>query len=222
MRQSDAFEPGETPRVFLASTAYNFLNVYRGVTKGEGGFPASENSVHCLEFPREEMAELVFSVLSSRLIYWLWHAMGDGFHVARWFIDSIPFGGLSFTRDQSEALQRHGRELWLELQKHRIVSVNRGRQTIAFRPLGCDLERDQIDAILLEAAGLPSSMIDILRSFVISTVMVDQTDARRQHLTSHFQRIETIPCPNERMSTPAKKASSPRKSGGNTRKRSGT
>jgi hypothetical protein len=222
VRQSDAFSPSETPRVFLASAAYNFLNVYREITPGEGGYPASENSVHCLGFAREETAELVFSVLSSRLVYWLWHALGDGFHVARWFIESIPFGASSFTPEQAGRLQVLGRELWAELQKHRIVSVNRGKQTIAFRPLGCDLERDQIDAILLETAGLPTSMLGVLRSFVLSTVIVDQTDARRQHLSSHFQRIETVPCPSERTLTPARRASSPRKSGGNTRRRSGT
>lgn len=221
VRQSDAFTQGETPRVFLASTAYNFLNVYRDVRNEGGDYPASENSVHCLEFAKEQAAELVFSVLSSRLVYWLWHALGDGFHVARWFVDFIPFGISSFTAEQSETLQRLGRELWAELQKHRIVSVNRGRQTIAFRPLACDRERDEIDAILLEAAALPSSMLDVFRSFVISTVMVDHTDARRQHLISHFQRIETVPCPKERTSMPARKVNSPRKSGGSTRRRSG-
>ena len=221
-RQSDAFTPSVTPQVFLASTAYNFLNVYRNVTNGEGSYPTSENSVHCLDFAKGETADLVFAILSSRLVYWLWHAQGDGFHVSRWFIDSIPFGVSSFTRDQTEALQLLGRELWAELQKHRIISVNRGKQTIAFRPLACDHERDRIDAILLEAAGLPSSSLEILRSFVVSTVMVDHTDARRQHLSSHFQRIETVPCPSDRTSMPARRASSPRKNGGNTPRRSGT
>jgi hypothetical protein len=221
LRQGDAFTPGETPRVFLASTAYNFLNVHRDIRNEEGGYPTSENCVHCLEFTSEEAAELVFSILSSRLVYWFWHALGDGFHVTRWFIDSIPFGRSSFNADQSETLQRLGRELWTELQKHRIVSVNRGRQTIAFRPLACDRERDEIDAVLLEAAGLPSSMLDIFRSFVVSAVVVDHADARRQHLNSHFQRIETLPCPTEQTSTPAKRARSPRRNGGNTRRRSG-
>ena len=81
LRQSDAFTPAEAPRVFLASTAYNFLNVYRDVSNKAGDVPASENSVHCLEFAKEESAEVVFAILSSRLVYWLWHASGDGFHV---------------------------------------------------------------------------------------------------------------------------------------------
>jgi hypothetical protein len=221
LRQCDAFVPCDWPRVFVASTAYNFLNVYRHLSDEEGGHPASENSVHCLEFAREDTATLAFAVLSSRLVYWLWHALGDGFHVARWFIESIPFGISSFTVAQSESLQGLGRELWTELQKHRIVSVNRGKQTIAFRPLACDRERDEIDTILLDSANLPTSMLDVLRSFIVSTVLVDHTDARRQHLISHFQRIETIPCPTERTSTPVRRASSQRKNGGNTRRRSG-
>ncbi len=221
LRQCAAFVPCESPRVFIASTAYNFLNVYRPLSDEESGLPGSENSVHCLEFARVDTANLAFAVLCSRLVYGLWHAQGDGFHVARWFIESIPFGVSSFTEAQSASLQGLGRELWDELQKHRIVSVNRGKQTIAFRPLACDRERDEIDTILLKAADLPTSMLDVLRSFIVSTVFVDHTDASRQHLISHFQRIETVPCPTERTSTPARRASSPRKNGGNTRRQSG-
>jgi len=90
LHQTDAFVPAGVPRVFLASTAYNFLNVYRNLSNKNGAYAASENSVHCLEFAREDAAELAFAVLSSRLVYWLWHALGDGFHVTRRFIESIP------------------------------------------------------------------------------------------------------------------------------------
>jgi hypothetical protein len=217
-RQSDALLPSESPRVFIASTAYNFLNVYRGLSEQESGHPFSENSVHCLEFAREDWAQLVFAVLSSRLTYWLWHVQGDGFHVARWFLDSIPFGVSSFTSEQERRLQRLGSELWALLQGHRIVSLNRGKQTTAFRPLACERERDAIDTILLEAAELPTSLLEVLRQFIVTTVMVDHTDARRQHLISHFQQVETVPCPTERISTFGKRASSPKKSGESTQR----
>ena len=55
---------------------------------------------------REEHAEVVFAILSSRLTYWLWHVEGDGFHVGAWFVKQLPFGRTSFTTDQTRAFRR--------------------------------------------------------------------------------------------------------------------
>src|SRR5262249_2663767 len=137
-----------------ASTAYNFLNVFRSFTLDSTKCTLSENTVHCLEFGREDFARIAFAVLSSRLTYWLWHVVGDGFHVGGWFIQHLPFGRSSFNADQTAALERLGVQLWEALQAHRIVSVNKGRQTIAFRPLACEKERDAIDEVLIDATRL--------------------------------------------------------------------
>lgn len=181
------------PRVFIASTAYNFLNVFRSLTLGPDiKYPLSENTVHCLEFAHEESAELVFAILSSRLTFWLWHVQGDGFHVGAGFLHNLPFGKTSFTPQQSEALRESGRTLWLALGCHRIVSLNRGKQTIAYRPLACEKERDAIDDLLLDAAHLPKRFKNTLKEFVKSTVVVDETDNRRHHLKSLFDVTEDL------------------------------
>jgi hypothetical protein len=178
------------PRVFVASTAYNFLNVFRSLTPDGTGHPLSENTVHRLEFGREDYARIAFAVLSSRLTYWLWHVEGDGFHVGGWFIRHLPFGRGSFTGDQAAALAALGARLWEALQAHRVISVNKGRQTVAFRPLACEKERDAIDDVLIEAARIPSRFRQALKSFVKDAVIVDDTDARRGHLHSLFDLRE--------------------------------
>lgn len=176
------------PRVFVASTAYNFLNVFRMLTVDPHvPHPLTENTVLCLEFSREDLANTTFAILSSRLTYWLWQAQADGFHVPQWFVENLPFGRSSFDCEQAEALGHHGGHLWQVLQRHRIVSVNGGRQTIAFRPLSCERERDAIDEILIRAVGLPDSFIRTLRDFVRRTVVVDEMDDRRSHLKSYFR-----------------------------------
>ena len=183
----------DCPRVFVASTAYNFLNVFRSITLDtENRHPLSENTVHCLEFSKEEIAEAVFAILSSRLTFWLWQVHGDGFHVGAWFIRNLPFGRSSFTPEQTEALQVAGRTLWRELQQHRIVSLNRGKQTIAYRPLACEKERDAIDDILLDAAKLPKRFKSTLREYVKAVVVVDENDHRRKDLRSLFD-LENSP-----------------------------
>jgi hypothetical protein len=121
----EAAKPSDIPRVFVASTAYNFLNVFRTIAPDpDSKHPLSENAVHCLVFAREELAELAFAILSSRLTFWLWHVQGDGFHVGAWFIQGIPFGRSSFTPEQADALSASGQALWRALQSHRIVSLS--------------------------------------------------------------------------------------------------
>lgn len=184
----EASLPTELPRVFVASTAYNFLNVYRSLNLGacQPSYPLSENTVHSLEFAREETAEIAFAILGSRVTFWLWHVLGDGFHVASSFIQNLPFDRTSFTDAQAESLRDAGRALWISLQDQRISSINRGKLTIAYRPLGCEGERDVIDSVLLDAAGLPRTFGAVLREFVKDTVVVDFADRRRNHLKSLF------------------------------------
>jgi len=184
---AEASQPTDSPRVFVGGTAYNFLNVFRSFSVSpEDSSPLSESSIHCLEVRSEEDAQAVFALLSSRLAFWLWHVLGDGFHVAGWLFDEISFSRASFTPAQVKQLATLGASLWAELQNHRIVSVNGGKQTVAFRPLACNRERDAIDSLLLDAASLPPEFSDELRDFVHQTVVIDPKDSRRQHLQTYF------------------------------------
>jgi len=185
---AEALSGEESPKVFIGGTAYNFLNVYRPVSllPDEHCVPLSESPIHSLEFKTEAEARAAFAILSSRLTFWLWHVLGDGFHVAGWLYKSIPFGRDSFTKDDFDSLSRLGDLLWLKLQDHRFTSVNGGRQTVGFRPLACNEERDAIDLILTRVAGLKEEFVTELRSFVEKNAVVDSTDERRKHMRKHF------------------------------------
>lgn len=175
--------------VYVAGTAYNFLNVFRALTADNAAQKSlSESGVHCVECSSDRLAKAAFAVLSSRLVFWLWHVEGDGFHVSRSLLEKIPFGANSFTEAQLSALSRLGGDLWQDLQQHQIVSVNKGKTTFAFRPLACENLRDEIDSILMKAADLPSSFQDALRSFIRDVVVVDKTDLRRNHAMEFFVR----------------------------------
>lgn len=187
----EACKSAAYPRVFVGSTAYNFLNVFRWLTPdSKSTYPLSENGILCFEFAKEETAEIVFAILSSRLTYWLWQVYCDGFHVPRWFIEAIPFGRTSFTGGQAVLLSKFGRELWREIQQHRIISINGGKQSIAYKPLACEEWRNEIDAILIEAGGLSKEFALELRRFVRQKVVVDEEDDRRDHLRANFETLE--------------------------------
>jgi hypothetical protein len=177
-----------TPRVFVGGTAYNFLNVYRHaeLRDDEHSVPLSESTIHCLEFDSETDAEVTFAILSSRIAFWIWHVLGDGFHVPGWLWDEIPFARESLTVEQCGALASHGRELWSRLREQRYTSLNGGKLTIGYRPLACHDQRDSIDALLVDAAGLPVTLLDELQTFVRSNAVVDENDHRRRHLSNIF------------------------------------
>ncbi|MBN2022579.1 MAG: N-6 DNA methylase [Pirellulales bacterium] len=190
---SDACSNDATPVVFIASTAYNFLNVFRPHNTCPAlRVPMSENRLFRVEYASEKSACVAFAILSSRLVYWWWHVHGDGFHVARWLLESIPFCDSSFSKGDREKLAACGGRLWDQLQSHQVVSLNRNRVTIAYRPLACESERDEIDAILTRAAAVPQCFCTELRRFVHNVVVIDNNDERRQHVRSHFRQTESI------------------------------
>lgn len=192
-RPEDAVGAQEGHRVFVGGTAYNFLNVYRQaeLVGDEHSTPMSESAVHCLEFRSEDDAAAVFAVLQSRVVFWLWHVWGDGFHVPGWFWDEIPFHRAMFDADSLATLATLGHALWLRLQPQRFTSLNGGKLTIGYRPLHCHEECDAIDVLLLASARQQPEFAAQLRTFVRSNAVVDDTDARRQHLHRIFPSSPT-------------------------------
>ncbi|MBS1809218.1 MAG: SAM-dependent DNA methyltransferase [Acidobacteria bacterium] len=175
-------------KVFVGATAYNFLNVYRStkLQTDETNLPISESPVHCLEFETATDASAAFAILSSRLVFWMWHVLGDGFHVNSWLFKAIPFHKASFSQSEFNLLAHLGDVLWNDFQNHRFVSVNGGRQTIGFRPLTCYKERNCIDEILAASANLDKQFTFDLRQFVQENAVVDSTDGRRNRIMQHF------------------------------------
>jgi len=189
----DALNPVKQNCFFVGGTAYNFLNVFRSLsTSGGPNALLSESGLHRIECSSRFLADAAFSVLSSRLAFWLWHVEGDGFHVSKNFIQHMPFGSGSFSDSQLDGLRQLGADLWRDLQAHQVVSVNKGKTSFAFRPLACEALRDRIDTILIQAAGLPKSFEEHLRSFVRRVVVVDETDGRRERAMEYFVREGAI------------------------------
>jgi len=179
----DTFSDAALPHVYVAGTAYNFLNVFRPQrTPCMVGRRMSQSKVARYVFSGEQNASAVFAIMSSQLVFWLWHVHSDGFHVSRKFLESIPFDDTSFSDSQFAKLARLGRTLWDELQDHTVTSVNGGRTTIAYRPHACHWTRMAIDRILVAAAGIEESFVESLEQFSRGVVVVDGTDERRAML----------------------------------------
>ena len=158
--------------VFVGATAYNFLNVFlkppTGVLQGE--YKLSEHPLHAVRCASRRDALAVFGILSSHLAYWWWHVHGDGFHVSRRFIAGLPFGVADLPVRVREALSEHGAALWIAIKEKPIISVNRGRMSLAFTPNGHHDRRCRLDEVLAAQIGLAPAFVDELQEFTARTV----------------------------------------------------
>jgi hypothetical protein len=154
----------------FGSTAYNWLPVYRSskfINPGTARLRAGLWSVTCLT---EEVADLVFAIVSSRLVYWLWRVKADGFHLNRTFIDRVPISPGQFPTAVREELAHLGKSLWAEIIKHPIVSINSGQESIGYSPYRGGELLDQIDALLVDSLELPQKFATHLNQYVSNVI----------------------------------------------------
>lgn len=162
--------------VFVAGTAYNFLNVFRNYPDNlswRGTLSAS--GIHRLPCSNRDEADLVTAILSSRAAFWLWHTECDGFHVPAWFLTELPFLNVRFSDATSRQLADLGRRVWAGLQTDILSSTNRDRLTFAFRPTAVGELRGEIDKLILNAVGVDDSFAAMLSGFEQKVVSIDGT-----------------------------------------------
>lgn len=160
--------------VFVAGTAYNFLNVFRNYPdqlSWRGTLSAS--GIHRLQCSNMEEADAVTAILSARLTFWLWHVECDGFHVPTWFLSELPLLNLRFSETAQQQLAALGREVWKGVQKDVLTSVNGGRLTFAFRPTHVAEARREIDRLLIQEFKCSDSHVNMLCDFEQRVVSID-------------------------------------------------
>ena len=166
-RVSAAEADGKISSLYIAGTAYNWLNVYRtpaSICSGVDNPTTSPLSEVTLATPEE--ADATFALLSSRLIFWLWRVEGDAFHVPSGWLREIPTMGVLRDSLALAQLAEIGRSLWCAVVKNPIVSLNGGKTTQSYCPHAYPEILDLVDRVLLGAMGLPITFADELKQFV--------------------------------------------------------
>lgn len=174
-----------TADVFVAGTAYNFLNVFRNYPdhlSWRGRLSAS--GIHRLRCESVEAADAVTAILTSRLAFWLWHVECDGFHVPAWFLDELPLLNIQLNADATSRLAALGRDAWAGLQRDILLSTNRERLTFAFRPTDIGPVRSEIDRVLLTLIGTDPAQAEMLEAFETRVVSIDGSIRRARQRNS--------------------------------------
>ncbi len=142
--------------VYVAGTAYNWLNVYRdGIAITDGIDKPSGSSVLELTFRDPTAADAAYAILTSRLVYWLWRVEGDAFHVSGSWVRQIPIALCDLKASDVSDLANLGSQLWAAIKTRPTTSVNGGRTTVSYSPYSQQALLDAIDARLVSAARLP-------------------------------------------------------------------
>ena len=113
----------------------------------------TENPMLPLACPSREAALQVFALLSSKLAFWWWHAHGDGFHVSKHIVETMPVGEAFRSAEFTAELTRLGDSLWGEISASPVVSRNRGRTSLGFSAAASP-HRTKIDSLLIKALRL--------------------------------------------------------------------
>ena len=163
--------------LYVAGTAYNWLNVYRTSTAITASAATPTTSPLCeLTLGTLQEADAVYAVLSSRLLYWLWRVEGDAFHVPSGWLRDVPSIGVLQDPPTLAQLAEIGRSLWNAVVEHPVVSLNGGKTTLSYCPHARPDLLDEVDRILLEAIGLPLGFADELSAFVHDLTTAGRSD----------------------------------------------
>lgn len=179
--------PVSTPlpaTVFIAGTAYNWLNIYRtpdSITSGVDKPTASP--LTALTAASEVDADAIFALLSSRVTYWLWRVETDVFHVPAGWIRGIPLSPADFDDGGKNALAELGRTLWTTIEDHPVRSLNGGTTTVSYCPHAAPVVLEEIDAMIIARHNLPKAFGAELATFVR-----DLATAGRDDETEHGLR----------------------------------
>jgi hypothetical protein len=166
--------PIDRRTVLVSSTAYNFINCF--FVDGLPSSPArpySSSPVASLIFADENDAYAGYSLLSSRLCFWLWHVEGDGFHMTNDFIRRLSLWSALRCESLKTRLSEYGKLLWRAACGTAVGTVNGGKQTYSFHPgyehpIALETER-----LILEHLSLGKEFSRSLDDFIQATVSID-------------------------------------------------
>lgn len=169
--------------VFVAGTAYNFLNVFRNYpNKQAQNGELSASGIHKITSADRVEASVRTALLSSLTTFWLWHVECDGFHVPTYFLKDLALLATAWSPSETDKLASLGGAIWTGLSQDIVVSVNAGKRTFAFRPSQIRELRREVDQVVFDKLCLSHKLIASLEEFESRTVSIDGSDrGSRQH-----------------------------------------
>lgn len=143
--------------VVINGTAYNWLCIYdhRPPSVDENGNSYMSGTTRIYTTEDEKAKYFCIALLSNRIAYWYWAAIGDGFHFNASFFDDFHVGRSIFTEKQFDELCMLGHEYSDIIKQHPTVSYNAGKTIINYSHWEAIDVIKRIELIILAALNLP-------------------------------------------------------------------
>lgn len=168
----------EPDSLYVGQTAYNWLVVYRDLEFTTHRYDASPTGepLKRIVLRSATEADACFAVLCSRFSYWLWRVVGDGFHVTQDLVSRVIRLLRTFNSAELNDLAVKGRQLWQEMKRNPVFSVNSGKKTVSFNPHLADEVLRSIDETTLRSLRLPMEFAEFLRRYTYDTMVVEREE----------------------------------------------
>ena len=138
-------------------TAYNWLCVYDhcppSIDENGEMYLSSTSSVYGVKSKNDR--DFCIALLSNRIAYWYWTAIGDGFHFGRSFLTDYHIGKDSFSERQYKKIVELGTQYCERIKKFPTVSYNAGKTIVNYSHWEVMDIIEQIEYLLAEGLCLP-------------------------------------------------------------------
>ena len=143
----------------INGTAYNWLYAYDHFppSTDKNGNLYYSGSAKTFFAADEKTRDFCIALLSNRIAYWYWIAVGDGFHVNTSFLTDFRVSKEQFSSNQYDRLCCLGREYSKRIKQFPTVSYNAGKTIVNYSYWEAMDIIKQIEEIIISGIELPFS-----------------------------------------------------------------
>ena len=167
--------------LIVNGTAYNWLCVYDHVPPSvdENKKPYISSTTRIYHLPDRESRDFCIAVLSNRIAYWFWSAIGDGFHLNASFLLNFRIGKEAFTESQYYELCCLGRKYSEQIKRHPTVSYNAGKKIVNYSHWEAMDTVQKIEKLITEALDLPNDFTSHIEQWYFNQVHCNRDNEKR-------------------------------------------
>ncbi len=162
-------------------TAYNWICAYDHFppSTDEKGNPYLSNTSKIYYFPDEIRRDFCIALLSNRIAYWYWVAIGDGFHLNSSFLSDYRVSWNCFTALQQEELCKLGNAYSQRVKDHPTVSFNAGKKIVNYSHWDAMEIIRRVEEIIIAALNLPTTFASYIEDWYHNQVYCNRDNEKR-------------------------------------------
>lgn len=151
-------------KVIIKGTAYNWICAYDHIpysceTDGTE-FVSKELKSFCVSTQDEQY--FAIAILNSKMAFWLWTVIGDGFHITNNLFSTLRISKDMFSEADYRRIIQFGQDISSRLVEYKNVTINSGKTITNYNHLPLLDLISEIDTILCNTIKAPENFLNYL------------------------------------------------------------